>query len=57
MKKNVKTSEILSVYQIIGNAKYGKMSNEDKTKAWKIARKLNPSPPSSTRTPRTQQRR
>ena len=42
MKKNVKTSEILSVYQIIGNAKYGKMSNEDKIKAWKIARKLMP---------------
>lgn len=42
MKKNVKTSEILSVYQIIGSAKYGKMSNEDKIKAWKIARKLKP---------------
>ena len=42
MKKNVKTSEILSVYQIIGSAKYGKMSNDDKIKTWKIARKLKP---------------
>lgn len=42
MKKNVKTSEILSIYQIIGSAKYGKMSNDDKIKTWKIARKLKP---------------
>ena len=42
MKKNVKTSEILSVYQIISSAKYGKMSDEEKIKAWKIARKLKP---------------
>lgn len=42
IKKNVKTSEILSVYQIIGSAKYGKMSNDDKIKTWKIARKLKP---------------
>lgn len=42
MKKNVKTSEILSVYQLISNAKYGKMSDEDKIKAWKLARKLKP---------------
>lgn len=42
MKKNVKTSEIFSVYQIIGSAKYGKMEDADKIKAWKIARKLKP---------------
>ena len=42
MKKTVKTSEILSVYQIVGNAKYGKMSDEDKIKVWKIARLLKP---------------
>lgn len=42
MKKTVKTSEILSVYQIIGKAKYGKMSDDDKVKVWKIARKLKP---------------
>ena len=42
MKKTVKTSEVLSVYQIISSAKYGKMSNDDKIKAWKIARKLKP---------------
>lgn len=42
MKKTVKTNEILAVYQIIGSAKYGKMTDEDKIKAWKIARKLKP---------------
>ena len=42
MKKLVKTSEILNVYQIIGQAKFGKMTDEDKIKAWKIARKLKP---------------
>ena len=42
MKKTVTTGEILSVYQVIGNAKYGKMSDDDKIKAWKIARKLKP---------------
>jgi len=42
MKKTVKTSEILSVYNIISNAKYGKMSDDDKVKTWKIARKLKP---------------
>ena len=42
MNKKVKTSEILKVYNIIGQAKYGKMSDEDKVKVWKIARKLKP---------------
>ena len=42
MKKTVKTSEILSIFNIINNAKYGKMADEDKIKVWKIARKLKP---------------
>lgn len=42
MKKTVKTSEVLSVYQIIGSAKYGKMSSDEKIKAWKVAAKLKP---------------
>lgn len=42
MKKTVKTSEILNVYQVISQAKYGKMANEDKIKVWKIARVLKP---------------
>lgn len=42
MKKTVKTSEILAVYNIISSAKYGKLSDEDKVKVWKITRKLKP---------------
>jgi hypothetical protein len=42
MKKTVKTSEILSMYNILNNAKYGKMADDDKIKVWKIARKLKP---------------
>lgn len=42
MKKTVKTSEILNVYNVINGAKYGKMSDADKVKVWKICRKLKP---------------
>jgi hypothetical protein len=42
MKKTVKTSEILNVYNIINGAKYGKMDDADKVKVWKICRKLKP---------------
>lgn len=42
MNKTVKTSEVLNVYQIISSAKYGKMSDDDKIKAWKLTRKLKP---------------
>lgn len=42
MKKTFKTSEILAVYNIIASAKYGKLSDEDKVKVWKITRKLKP---------------
>ena len=42
MKKSVKTSEILGVYNILNAAKYGKMDDADKIKVWKICRKLKP---------------
>ena len=42
MKKTVKTREILAVYNIIGQAKYTKMEDADKVRAWKIARALKP---------------
>lgn len=42
MKKTVKTNEILNMFNILNNAKYGKMADEDKIKVWKIARKLKP---------------
>jgi len=42
MKKTFKTSEILSAFNIINTAKYGKMDDADKIKVWKICRKLKP---------------
>lgn len=42
MKKNVKTEAVLKVYNIISSAKYGKMSDDDKIKIWKITRILKP---------------
>jgi len=42
MKRTVKTSEILNVYNIINAAKYGKLEDADKVKVWKICRKLKP---------------
>ena len=42
MKKAVKTSEILSTFNVLSNAKYGKMEDSDKIKVWKICRKLKP---------------
>lgn len=42
MKKTIKTSEILNVYNIINSAKYGKMDDADKVKVWKICRKMKP---------------
>ena len=42
MKKTVKTSEILSTFNVLSNAKYGKMEDSDKIKVWKICRKLKP---------------
>lgn len=42
MKKNIKTSEILNIYNVINNAKYSKMEDADKIKVWKICRVLKP---------------
>ena len=42
MKKTFKTSEIMKAYNIISNAKYGKLTDDDKIKVWKITRSLKP---------------
>ena len=42
MKKSAKTKDILAVYNIIKDAKYTKMDDTDKIKAWKISRALKP---------------
>ena len=42
MKKNIKTEEILKVYNIIAQAKYNKLDDDDKIKIWKISRTLKP---------------
>ena len=39
---NVKTSEILSAYNVLNGAKFGSMDDADKVKVWKIARALKP---------------
>ena len=41
-KKTLKTSEILNIYNVLNSAKYTKMDDADKIKAWKICRKLKP---------------
>lgn len=42
MKKNLKTNKVRVIYNIISQAKYGKLADEDKIKVWKIARLLKP---------------
>ena len=42
MKKVIKTSEALTAYNILNNAKYGSMDDGDKIKVWKITRALKP---------------
>lgn len=43
MKKiKVKTSEVLEAYNVLSSAKYNKLDDADKIKAWKIARALKP---------------
>lgn len=42
MKKVIKTSEALTAYNILNNAKYGSMEDGDKIKVWKITRALKP---------------
>lgn len=41
-KKTFKTEKVLAAYHLLGSAKYGKLSDEDKIKVWKIARALKP---------------
>lgn len=38
----LKTKEIAEAYNIISNAKYQKLSDDDKVKVWRISRKLSP---------------
>jgi hypothetical protein len=42
MKKTIKTSEVLTAYNILNTAKYGSMEDADKIKVWKITRALRP---------------
>lgn len=42
MKKTIKTENVLKVYNIISQAKYSKMDDADKIKAWKALRALKP---------------
>lgn len=42
MKKTIKTSEVLSVYNVLNAAKYSKLDDADKIKVWKINRALKP---------------
>lgn len=42
MKKKVKVSMISNVFNIIGNARYGKLNDEEKIKVWRISRVLQP---------------
>ena len=38
----LKTGEIVNAYQVLDEAKYQKMSDDDKVRLWKISRKLSP---------------
>lgn len=42
MKKSIKTEEILKVYNIIAQAKYNKLDDDNKINLWKISRTLKP---------------
>lgn len=42
VEKMVKTIDASNVYNVIANAKYGKLSDEEKIKVWKITRLLKP---------------
>jgi len=41
-KQTIKTEKVLAAYRVISTAKYSKMDDGDKVKAWKIARILKP---------------
>lgn len=42
MKQTIKTEKVLAAFRVLSTAKYAKMSDEDKIKVWKIARKMKP---------------
>jgi len=42
MKKSLKNEQILSAYNIVSTAKYGKLDDADKIKVWKVTRALKP---------------
>ena len=42
MTTTLKTEKVLSAYQVLNTAKYGKLDDADKIKVWKIARQMKP---------------
>ena len=42
MTQKIKTEKVLAAYQVLSQAKYGKLSDEEKIKVWKIARAMKP---------------
>lgn len=42
MTRKVKTEKVLGAFNVLNTAKYAKMDDADKIKAWKIARALKP---------------
>jgi len=42
MNLTITTERVLTAYRVLSTAKYGKMSDEDKVKVWKIARAMKP---------------
>ena len=42
MTQKIKNENVLAAYQVLSQAKYGKLSDEEKIKVWKIARALKP---------------
>lgn len=42
MEQKIKTEKVLAAYRVLSTAKYGKMSDDDKVKVWKIARAMKP---------------
>ena len=42
MKRNIPTSMVTQAWKVLGSSKYGKLSDEEKIKVWKISRMLQP---------------
>lgn len=42
MEKTLKTKEIISTYKVLENARYQKLSDDEKVKVWKVLRVLKP---------------